>query len=68
MTINKEIREDWGTATHFCRKNGLNYDSFKVVVTGLHKSRKCVDALIEHGYINEASDLPQYRDEADSHA
>ena len=60
MKIIQKIREDWGTGTHFCRKNGLNYQSLKTVLAGAQKSRKCVDALIEHGYIDKASDLPQY--------
>lgn len=61
MSIIQKIREDWGTATHFCRKNGLNYDSFKVVVIGRQKSQACVDALIKHGYIGAEQELPQYK-------
>ena len=62
MKIIQKIREDWGTGAHFCRKNGLNYQSFKTVVAGAQKSQKCVDALLEHGYISAASDLPQYKE------
>lgn len=61
MTLTERIRQDWGTGTHFCRKHGLNYGSFALVIGGHRKSQKCVDALIAHGYIKKASDLPQYQ-------
>lgn len=64
MNITKRIRKEWGTAIHFCKKNDLNYSSFKVVVSGKQKSKACVNALIEHGFIRKASDLPQYPDES----
>lgn len=61
MTITEKIREDWGTMKHFCKKNDVPYESLRVMLGGIQKSQQCVDALISHGYITKASDLPQYK-------
>ncbi len=59
MTLNDRIREDWGTATHFCKKHGINLNTFRVVIHGQGKSKPITDVLISYGYIRHADDIPQ---------
>ncbi len=64
MRLTKQIKDDFGTLKHFCKVTGINVGSLSVIMTGSGKSQPCVDALIAHGYIKKASDLPQYQGEA----
>ena len=36
----KRLREDWGTVKHFCKKKGVNYNTFKVWNAGYQDSKK----------------------------
>ena len=50
----KKIREDYGTVRHFCRKNGINYNTLYVTKTGKWAiSSKLIDRLKKLGYIKE---------------
>lgn len=57
--ISAKIIEDWGTVTHFCRKNDINYNTFDVVMNGMGTSKRITDILIAHGYIKDASQMPE---------
>lgn len=59
----RKIRKDWGTAAHFCRKNGININTFDVVMHGNFTSKRVTDILIEHGYIKDAAELRRNREE-----
>lgn len=64
--ISLKIRERFGTVKHFCKLNGCNPGSLKVVLQGDSKSQAVVDALLKNGFIKHASDLPQYKEEGKS--
>jgi len=55
--ISLKIIDDWGTMTHFCRKNGINYNTFKTVLYGNATSTPIAEKLKKHGYIKDASEL-----------
>lgn len=57
LIVSKKIRNDWGTLTHFCRKNNIQINTFKQVLYGYGKSKKITDLLIKSGYIKTEKDL-----------
>ena len=44
--IVKKIKDEYGTVKHFCKKKGLNYDSFRVYLAGKFKSKK-IEAILK---------------------
>ncbi len=61
MTINDRIREDYGTLTHFCRKNGINITTLKVVLSGHGTSKPLAKKLKKMGYIKNIDELRKIR-------
>ncbi len=61
MTINDRIREDYGTLTHFCRKNGINASTLKVVLSGYGSSKPLERKLKKMGYIKSEDELRKIR-------
>lgn len=61
MTLTERIKDQFGSLKHFCKVAGINPQSLSVIIYGNAKSQPCVDALIEYGFIESASDLPQYK-------
>jgi len=57
MTLTQKIKEDYGTVLRFCKLNGINNNTFRVVVAGNAKSEKIVKILKKHKYIKSASEL-----------
>ena len=57
LIVSKKIRNDWGTLTHFCRKNNIKINTFKQVLYGYAKSKKLTNLLIKYGYIKSQKDL-----------
>lgn len=59
MTINEKIRADYGTLTHFCRKQNpkININTFRAVLSGAGKSSRIAKLLIKLGYIKNADEL-----------
>lgn len=57
LTLTQKIREDWGSVPFFCRKNNINYNTFKQVIYGYGTSTKIVNLLKKHKYIKSANDL-----------
>lgn len=57
ISISAKIKNDWGTMTHFCKKNDINYNTFKVVLYGHATSNPIIEKLKKHGYIKDASEL-----------
>ncbi len=57
VQISKQIREDWGTVKHFCKKNDINHNTFDVVMNGVYKSKPIAKILIAYGYIKHADEL-----------
>ncbi len=57
MTVSEKIRKDYGTVAFFCRKNGINYNTFKQVIYGYGTSSKIVNLLKKHKYIKNADEL-----------
>ncbi|SFP61566.1 hypothetical protein [Hydrogenimonas thermophila] len=46
-----KILDDWGTVKRFCKKNGININTYRVVKAGNGKSKKIENILKEHGYL-----------------
>ena len=57
LSLAQKIREDWGSMPFFCKKNGLNYHTFRQVVYGYKKSARIVEILKQHKYIKSADEL-----------
>jgi|GEM_PF-1673045 len=59
LTLNEKIREDWGSIPFFCRKNNINYNTFKQTIYGYTISQKIVDILKKYNYkdINDLQNL-----------
>ena len=56
--IAKRIVDDWGTITHFCRKNDINYNTLKSFIRGFQRSRVLGDKLKAMGYLKDESEIP----------
>lgn len=56
-TLTEKIKKDYGTVKHFCKKNSINWNTFKVVTGGKGTSDPIVKILVKHGYIESAEDL-----------
>ncbi len=61
MTITNKIKNEYGTVKHFCKIKGISYRSMYEIMQGVNKSKACVDALLEHKFIKDITELPQYR-------
>jgi hypothetical protein len=46
-----KIRDEWGTIKRFCRVNGINYNTYKVVKSGNGTSPRIVRILKKYGYL-----------------
>ena len=57
LTLTQKIREDWGSVPFFCRKNDINYNTFKQVIYGYGTSKKITDLLKKYKYIKNANEL-----------
>lgn len=57
LSLTQRIKEDWGSVPFFCRKNGINYNTFKQVIYGYGTSSKIVNLLKKHKYIKNADEL-----------
>lgn len=57
LSLTQKIREDWGSVPFFCRKNDINYNTFKQVIYGYGTSSKIVNLLKKHKYIKNADEL-----------
>jgi len=55
--ISEKIQEDWGTLKHFCKKNSINYHTFRHVLHGRGTSTKISNILIANNYIKNANEL-----------
>jgi len=55
--ISEQIQDDWGTLKHFCKKNNINYHTFRHVLHGYGTSSKIVNLLKKHKYIKSADEL-----------
>ena len=64
--IAERIKDDWGTVTHFCRKNDINYNTLKSFISGFQRSLVLGETLREMGYILEDTDIPQKRNVYDN--
>lgn len=54
----ERIKDDWGTMTHFCRKNDINYNTLKGFVYGFQRSLVLGELLKEMGYLLDDSEIP----------
>ena len=64
--IAERIKDDWGTVTHFCKKNDINYNTLKSFISGFQRSTVLGDILKEMGYIKNDSDIPTKRNVYDN--
>ncbi len=55
--ISMQIKKDWGSIPFFCRKNNINYNTFKQVIYGYGKSSKIANLLKKHKYIKNENEL-----------
>jgi hypothetical protein len=49
--LTAKIRHEYGTVKRFCFTNGINYNTWNVVMQGRGKSKRITDILISQGYI-----------------
>ena len=64
MTLTERIKNEFGSLKHFCKVANINVNSLSVIIAGGAKSQPCVDALIEHGFIDSIDDLPKFQPKA----
>ena len=62
MTLTQRIKDKFGSLKHFSKIAEINCDSLSVIIHGTAKSQRCVDALIKHGFIKDATELKQYKE------
>ena len=54
LDIDREkLLDEWGTIKRFCNKNGINYNTYKVVRSGYGSSKRIVSILKKHGYLKK---------------
>ena len=56
--IAERIKDDWGTVTHFCRKNDINHNTLKSFINGYQRSLVLGDILKDMGYLLCDSEIP----------
>jgi len=57
LTLAQKIKEEWGSMSFFCKKNGINYNTFRQIIYGYGTSSKIVNILKKHKYIKSADEL-----------
>ena len=57
LTLVQKIKEDWGSMSFFCKKQDINYNTFRQVIYGYGTSSKIVNLLKKHKYIKSADEL-----------
>lgn len=55
--VSAKIKQDWGTVSHFCKKHGLNFKTFRHVLYGYGSSKPIIELLKKHNYIKSADEL-----------
>lgn len=55
--ISKKIIADHGTLVCYCRKNGINVNTFKQVLYGNAKSKPIAELLKRHKYIKNLNEI-----------
>jgi superoxide dismutase len=56
-TVAKTIMQDWGSIDEFAKVNKVKRNSLYAVLRGYSKSKRCLEALIKHGYVTGYDDL-----------
>ena len=57
LTLVQKIKEDWGSMSFFCKKQDINYNTFRQVIYGYGTSTRIVNILKKHKYIKSADEL-----------
>ena len=57
LSLTQKIKEDWGSVSFFCKKQDINYNTFRQVIYGYGTSARIVNILKKHKYIKSADEL-----------
>ena len=57
LSLTQKIKEDWGSVSFFCKKQDINYNTFRQVIYGYGTSTRIVNILKKHKYIKSADEL-----------
>lgn len=60
LTLVQKIKEDWGSMSFFCKKQDINYNTFRQVIYGYGTSTRIVNILKKHKYIKSADELKRW--------
>ncbi|PSM52764.1 hypothetical protein CBLAS_0890 [Campylobacter blaseri] len=55
--LTKKIKKDYGSLKFFLEKNNINRNTYNVVVRGYGSSKRIIDVLIKHNYIESEEEL-----------
>jgi len=51
MSLSKRIIKKYGSIKEFCKREGLNYDGFRVALTTRYFGKKYKDAIVRAGIV-----------------